>query len=148
MLDGSSNKVFEQWALDMLYQWHLNDPVSTKEINRNNVIYNYQSNRNPYVDHPEYVVAVWGNTLSTPTYSVLANVSVYPNPTSIHKINIESEHELDEIQLININGQLMQSINKPVSNNHTYTLENLPKGFYFLKLSSENQSVVKKIIVN
>jgi hypothetical protein len=42
----------------------------------------------------------------------------------------------------------MQQIKKPAANGTNYTLENLPKGFYILKLSSDNQSTIKKIIVN
>lgn len=41
--------------LSILIQWHEEDPVSLFEINRNNIIYSYQGNRNPYIDHPEYV---------------------------------------------------------------------------------------------
>lgn len=54
---------FKAWYVNMLLQWHQNDPVSLKEINRNNAIYynTNQANRNPYVDHPEFVLAVWGN---------------------------------------------------------------------------------------
>lgn len=74
--------------------------------------------------------------------------SVYPNPTSNNKINIESETTLDEIEVVYTNGQLMQLIKNPVFNNQIYTLENLPKGVYLLKLISNKQSVVKKIIVN
>lgn len=74
--------------------------------------------------------------------------SVYPNPTSNHTINIESETPLDEIQLLTINGQLIQVIKNPVIKNQTYTLENLPSGFYLLKLISKNHSVTKKIIVD
>lgn len=41
--------------LSILIQWHEEDSVSLFEINRNNIIYSYQGNRNPYIDHPEYV---------------------------------------------------------------------------------------------
>jgi len=52
---------FKTWFLNMLGEWHVQDPVSTKEIDRNNNIYNlYQHNRNPFIDHPEYVYAIWG----------------------------------------------------------------------------------------
>ena len=45
----------------MLLAWHAADTVSIKEINRNNAIYNTnQNNRNPFIDHPEYVQAIWG----------------------------------------------------------------------------------------
>ena len=68
MLDGSSNKVFTTWALNMLIDWHTNDPISTKEINRNNYIYyNIQGNRNPFVDNPTYVYDIWGGAPG-PTY--------------------------------------------------------------------------------
>ena len=45
----------EPWAMKMLLKWHKDDPVSEKEIARNNKIYDdYQHNRNPFIDHPEY----------------------------------------------------------------------------------------------
>ena len=48
------------WAIQMLMLWNEQDPVSQKEINRNNAIYNsYQHNRNPFVDHPEYARMIW-----------------------------------------------------------------------------------------
>jgi len=147
-LDGTSTKVYEQWALDMLYTWHVNDPVSTKEINRNNAIYNVQGNRNPFIDHPEYVAIIWGAVLSTETYSSFGAVAVYPNPSSSHQINISTDKVVDEIQVISINGQVIQQIKKPILNNNTYTLDNLNSGFYLLKITSENQSVTKKVIVN
>jgi endonuclease I len=60
VLDGTSGHVFEQWQLDMLKRWSANDPVSQKEIDRNNNAFIHQGNRNPFVDHPEYIDAIWG----------------------------------------------------------------------------------------
>lgn len=150
MFDGTSNKVFSDTFLNILLTWHQNDPVSAKEIAFNNAIYTFQGNRNPYIDHPEYVCQIWSATctaLSTQNFA-LASISIYPNPSNNHIINIETKQILDEIQLINLNGQLMQEIKNPNSQNNTYTLENLPSGFYFLKLTSENHSITKKVIVN
>ena len=48
--------------LKLMIKWHNQDPVSQKEIDRNNAAYTYQGNRNPFVDHPEYVNLVWNNT--------------------------------------------------------------------------------------
>ncbi|MCM1131299.1 MAG: endonuclease [Roseburia sp.] len=45
--------------LQTLIQWHYDDPVSESEIYRNNVVYGYQKNRNPYIDHPEYVALAY-----------------------------------------------------------------------------------------
>lgn len=60
VLNGTSNQVFDTWQLNLLYQWHIQDPVSQKEIDRNNAIYTIQNNRNPYIDHPEWVATIWG----------------------------------------------------------------------------------------
>ena len=48
------------WAKNLYLQWHNQDPVSEKEIKRNNGAYSYQHNRNPFVDHPEYANRIWG----------------------------------------------------------------------------------------
>ncbi len=48
--------------LKLMIRWHSLDPVSAKEIARNNAGYTFQGNRNPYIDHPEYVTQVWNNT--------------------------------------------------------------------------------------
>lgn len=66
VLNGNSYQAFDDWYLKLLYQWHLQDPVSTKETDRNNDIYMMQGNRNPYIDHPEYVALVWQCTGALP----------------------------------------------------------------------------------
>lgn len=59
MFNGTSDKVFTPAFLSQLIAWHNQDPVSPREIARNNAIYARQNNRNPYIDHPEYVASVW-----------------------------------------------------------------------------------------
>ena len=43
-----------------LVQWHVDDPVSAWERRRNNRVYAWQHNRNPFIDHPEWVLPIWG----------------------------------------------------------------------------------------
>lgn len=38
-----------------LWRWHFVDPPSAKEKSRNEAVYRLQRNRNPFIDHPEYV---------------------------------------------------------------------------------------------
>lgn len=149
--------------INLFLQWNAEDPVSPFEDARNtyhgNIANTYaQGNRNPFIDNPYLATLIWGGVvaenrwpsliLSTPTFDLFAAISVYPNPTNNHKINIQTDIVLDEIDLININGQLMQVIKKPSLENQTYTLDNLPQGYYFLKITSDNKSVTKPIIVN
>lgn len=57
MVTGSQPK---PWALAMLMQWHMQDPVSQKEIDRNNTIYgSFQGNRNPFIDNPDFAALIW-----------------------------------------------------------------------------------------
>ena len=54
-------QIYDSWYLKTIFKWINQDPVSQKEIDRNNAIY-YQSgqhNRNPFVDHPEYAYLIW-----------------------------------------------------------------------------------------
>lgn len=57
--DGTPWPSIELPYLQLMLQWHNNDPVSQKERDRNDAGYVYQGNRNPYVDHPEFVGQVW-----------------------------------------------------------------------------------------
>ncbi|WP_165726854.1 endonuclease [Pseudoalteromonas sp. SA25] len=59
VLNGSSNKVFESWVVAMLLNWHNSDPVSQMELDRNQAAFEFQGNRNPYIDHPEFVEMIW-----------------------------------------------------------------------------------------
>lgn len=67
--------------LETLIKWHYEDPVSKEEIYRNNVIFdNYQHNRNPYIDHPEYVDYVYPSKYAGTTKPVEPSKPT-PDPT-------------------------------------------------------------------
>ena len=53
------------YSVALLMKWHRNDPVSAKEINRNDSVYKQQGNRNPFVDFPELAEYIWGNKTAT-----------------------------------------------------------------------------------
>lgn len=149
MFDGSTGRAFTNPFLDILYKWHTDDPVSAKEIAINNdIYYNHQSNRNPYIDHPEYVGLVWNSFLSNPSFAFENSISIYPNPAVSNEVTISSETELKSIVLYNINGQIIQEIKNPTRVDNSYKVNNLPSGFYLVQMASENAIATKKLIVN
>ncbi|MCB8964863.1 MAG: endonuclease [Bacteroidales bacterium] len=81
----TTNPIFGK--LSTLLQWHIDDPVDDFERHRNEVVYSYQENRNPFIDHPEYVDLIWGsgtvslNFTSTPTTTGQAGVTYTYNVT-------------------------------------------------------------------
>ncbi|MGS2720844.1 endonuclease [Paraglaciecola aestuariivivens] len=56
---GSNGLVAYMGLRSVLIQWHKDDPVDAFEIQHNDTVYAYQGNRNPFVDHPEYVACVF-----------------------------------------------------------------------------------------
>lgn len=82
MLGGSAFPGLQTWELNQLLAWNTMDPVSATEIARNNASYVYQGNRNPYIDHPEYVAQIWGTpVVDTQAPTAPTNLST-SNPSS------------------------------------------------------------------
>jgi len=65
---------------DLMLKWHREDPVSEKELKRNNAVYAHQKNRNPYIDYPELVEYIWG-TKKGEVVVLAALVSAYDGET-------------------------------------------------------------------
>lgn len=158
---GTGATVASDTNMLMLFlEWNAEDPVSQYEDNRNTYLGNAgntygQGNRNPFIDNPYLATLIWGGPVAQDRWGIAgvedilaATVSVYPNPAVNNEINIYSETEIDEIQLINLNGQLIQYIQHPQQDNNTYKVNNLPQGFYLLKVVADEKSLTKKIVVN
>ena len=74
MVNGSQ---LVEWAENMLMEWHASDPVSQKEIDRNNEVYGLQNNRNPFIDHPEYADLIWGEGFAAEPTNHAADFSAH-----------------------------------------------------------------------
>lgn len=61
MLTSDVYPFFTEWAIKMLLRWAQQDPISEKEINRNEAIFGIQKNRNPFVDYPGLEQYIWGS---------------------------------------------------------------------------------------
>jgi hypothetical protein len=77
MTNGSQLK---SWAMTMMLQWNQLDPVSQKETDRNNAVYSYQHNRNPFIDHPEYADDIWAPNAGLDDQQSATLLTVFPNP--------------------------------------------------------------------
>jgi len=136
--------------LTTLLDWHRNDLPDDFEMNRNNVVYTWQLNRNPFIDHPDLVEYFWGNKIGEVwnaglyTDDVAAlQVQIYPNPTysRINIVGIEGENNID---IFSVAGQRLATHN---GIGETSLDLNLAAGIYFIKINSEGKSIIKKIIL-
>ena len=103
MFDGSSNKVFTTAFLNVLLAWHAQDPVSAREIARNNAIYARQNNRNPFIDHPEYVNQIWGGTSSGDTQAPTAPASLASTSKTSTTISLSWNASTDNVAVTGYN---------------------------------------------
>ena len=129
--DMTDKSVIKPWAMAMLLRWNKLDPVSQKEIDRNNVIYNdYQHNRNPFIDHPEFAEMIWD-----PTWSVLEEAS---------------QTKADVVVLYDISGRKLLQTDITNVDEVAMSLRNkLKQGCYLLMFMDGNRVVERrKLLVN
>ncbi|WP_040278089.1 endonuclease [Psychroserpens damuponensis] len=144
MFDGTQNQAIDQPFLDVLYNWHINDPVSQREIDRNNAIFNRQDNRNPFIDNPQFVFEIWQTALSVDEFQTQDIVKMYPNPANGNIVYIDSNINL-VAEVYDVLGKKVnvQTIN---TNQKQLQISTLSRGVYLVKLTSENGSITKKLI--
>ncbi len=66
MVNQNVFPTLNNWSAQLLMRWHRQDPVSDKETMRNDKVYGYQGNRNPFIDHPELAEYLWGDKVGEP----------------------------------------------------------------------------------
>jgi len=139
--------------INLFLDWNAADPISDIELQRNPVSESLQGNRNPFIDNPALATRIWGGTQAQDTWGTLAvanytlkSFEVYPNPSNTHSINVVlNKQNRADIILYNVSGQL---IYKHKMTTKKQTINNLPTGFYMLKVSTDTKTAVKKVIVN
>ena len=62
MFAQNSYPTLNAYGQSLLLKWHRQDPVSQKEIDSNNAVYSFQGNRNPFIDYPNMVEYIWGDS--------------------------------------------------------------------------------------
>lgn len=86
MVQNNTYPTLNSWALDLLLKWHREDPVSQKEIERNETIYGIQNNRNPFIDFPDLAEYIWGNKVGEP-FKVTGSSEPVGDPVMITPTN-------------------------------------------------------------
>ncbi len=132
------------WAKNLFIQWHNLDPVSAKEIQRNNAVYAIQKNRNPYVDRPEFVSAVWLGTYDIEE-NPIPEISVYPNPANSYLNIAVLTTQPYQIAIYNQLGQLQIS-SYSAGGNASLNLSSLKDGTYYIHLYNKDFSKYTRFI--
>ncbi|WP_460218381.1 endonuclease [Psychroserpens sp. MEBiC05023] len=137
--------------LASLLDWHRADPPDDFEMNRNNIVYSWQFNRNPFIDQPDLVEYIWGNEVGN-VWDQELNVSefntnviqIFPNPSD-GKISIKGLQNDAIINVFSIEGRLVEILH--TDTNGLIDLS-LPGGMYVLNITSDDKSISKKLIIH
>lgn len=123
--------------LSTLIEWNEEDPVDDFERNRNEVVYSYQGNRNPFVDHPEYVNAIYvEEATAIALFRDQENIKIYPNPVS-NVLNITAPDNYS-LEIYSIIGEkILSTKEKQIG------IQHLNAGIYFVVIKNENGTSVK-----
>ena len=147
---SQSSKAPRHAVRSTLLAWHDLDPVDNFERYRNDVIYYYQGNRNPFIDHPELAHHLWGDKQNQKWSSSLS-VSLeredeifIQNPIATDYLNLKSDINFSKVELFNMQGKSICQLSGYVNSIEMPT----SPGIYFLQLHYGDSVILKKLIVS
>ncbi len=136
--------------LATLLAWNTLDPSDDFEMNRNNYIYTWQQNRNPFIDMPNLANYIFGANFGQPWTSTLATqdfseskIGIYPNPAK-NILNVIGINNNSTIEIYNILGEKV--VNILIDENQSIPLQ-LSKGIYGVKIISDNKTFNRKLMI-
>lgn len=142
--DATNKATILPWQVNVLLQWHHQDPVSAKEIARNDSIYyRYQHNRNPYIDNPQWVDSIWHQdvTVFVEENSVINHFSLFPNPSK-EVLNIVGHGIKSNVSTIikvyAISGELIEEQEISFQDILKIDCSSWANGMYMVTISGEN----------
>ncbi|MCZ8196658.1 MAG: endonuclease [Flavobacterium sp.] len=136
--------------LATLLAWNQLDPADDFEMNRNNYIYTWQHNRNPFIDYPNLADYIWGANAGQVWNSSLKKndldklqVVMYPNPAN----DFVDFFGIDGVGVVEIYNTLGEKVLTKEFANETRIQLNLASGVYLTKITSGSKSVTKKLVI-
>ncbi len=145
-LSANTYPSLSSWSINLFLKWSRQDPVSQKEINRNNAVYSIQKNRNPFIDIPELAEYIWG-TKQNDAFAITSGINSVEFKPTIKLINndlyISDLSDDANLYVMNLQGQI---ILKQLVFSGINTVQ-IPQSqpVIIIKLTSSRGSFAKKI---
>ncbi|PWA06233.1 endonuclease [Flavobacterium psychrotolerans] len=148
--DTTESNIGQIGDLATLLDWNQTDKADDFEMNRNNYIYTWQVNRNPFIDYPnlaDYIFGAkvgqqWFSTLSTNDFSD-SKVVIYPNPAKDF-ITVFGISDQSTIEIYSLSGAKLFNTSFI---GETRLRIDLASGIYLAKITSDNKTLYKKIVI-
>ena len=146
VLTGNTYPSLTDWFYKLMLAWHREDPVSQKEIDRNEAVYAHQHNRNPFIDYPELVEHVWGNKKSEAFYFDPTETGVDELQMPKYEVVVNRNRVVvsglnnNTLMLFDLSGRLLQTFE---TEGEVYEFDVENRGVYLLRIDN----VVYKILI-
>lgn len=146
----SDGTIGEIGDLATLLSWNQSDPRDDFEMNRNNYIYTWQVNRNPFIDYPTLANYVFGANFGQTWFAPLSTtdfddvrVVLYPNPAkdNITVFGIATDAKIE------LFSTLGQKVFEQSFNGETTLHIDLASGIYMSRITTDSKTIIKKIVV-
>lgn len=147
--DATNKSDILQWQVNVLLQWHHQDPVSAKEVARNNAVYAAQNNRNPYIDNPQWADSIWKSTVigikefsfSKPAFTI------YPNPSNDYfTLKSQTNTLPNTLKVFNMYGELTETVS--VIDEAKVDCSHWTNGIYFISINDTKGNNYLKFVKN
>ncbi len=147
---------FQPWAIPLLMKWSRMDPVSEKEIERNETVYKLQNNRNPFIDYPQLAEYIWGN-MKDSAWSFAKQISTAVPNTQKPKLSITPNPAKDIIHfcsgktagnfryiIYSMTGSVVLS---GETENSSIRVSDLKSGIYNCVVEADSEKLVGKVFI-
>lgn len=139
--EATNKSIILPWEMNVLLQWHHQDPVSSKEIARNDSIYyRYQHNRNPFIDNPQWADSIWTMdvTVFLQNYEFAYAFSLAPNPAKdVFSISAQIKNTDNcTITITDITGKLIEEYHSSFLEAMQIDCSKWQTGLYFITVSN------------
>lgn len=140
--------------VQLLLEWNADDPVDIVEKNRNEIIQQYQGNRNPFIDNPYLATIIWGGIAAENLWNLNQvnhyqfDISIYPNPVNDGIVKIESfDKDISGINIYSLNGKKINQFQIINNNIISIDLKGYKSGIYLIEIHTLNGVLTRKLIV-
>lgn len=159
LIQTTSSSPAYMGLLSTLIEWNNADPVDAKEMRHNDIVYSYQGNRNPFVDHPEWVSGVFLGYIAgveeTPAASSgIAAIAPNPfNPRTEIRLRLERDGDVT-VEIYAVDGRRVRTLLHEERRTGEIVLEwdgaddsgrRVPSGAYFCRMVSGWDRDTRKI---
>lgn len=147
-----ANSGFATYTMRLMLKWAKQDPISQKEITRNEGIYKWQRNRNPFIDNAGLENYIWGAQKGQKWNGETGVETPEENPISLEATQVSESFVLSgtssktfTVQLFNIQGKCVRTFTTQagVENN----VSDLAKGIYFVNIQNGNKHFTEKMMI-